>query len=440
MLENNNVLDLTLIQGGELLQNKQALIAQGGNSNALLQSTGFSSSIKEGFPSKNTISNGSCIAKNPQLLGADVGCKHLATQELCVVSPSCKWDSLNMTLDTLEKKFNYALAEYEKNYAILIKELKHNSKNNDLLHKYGGKNIAFGNNYYYVNKYGVYREYDPASISENNGKASLRCQEAGKFGKSIPASDFDKLIPAPSANIGEIPKKISSPDYPCGFAGQNIVTADGKMAFVDIDGIKHIYKKGPQNNHMLHSSCKKLPATTISDNEFNAIPKSRHDYGLQSVCNPLDVSTNVLSKLYSLNATLSSLAKELVADTSKLYVTDNDLKAKQAALIATMLKNIRSLESDKKQIASTLHSSQNVPQSHGDNSATLKGIRETSEFKLSSIYLTYLFWLTMAVGLSLFTYYNYASDTPSSFILIIVLILILIMLYKLWTYLHYKFF
>ena len=56
--------------------------------------------------------------------------------------------------------FNQTLILYSKNYKLLIEELMNNSQYGDILEKFGGRNVTYqGNNYYVNNFYNYPKEY-----------------------------------------------------------------------------------------------------------------------------------------------------------------------------------------------------------------------------------------------------------------------------------------
>ena len=337
-------------------------------------------------------------------------------------SSDSKKNTTTSKVSVLEDQFNKTLAKYTKNYQILMDELITNNKN-PALQKYAGKNVKNGNNYYYVNNFGFTHAYNADAWSKRHNTCSLAAID-------ISQNELDQLIPAQNMGVGQ----------PCNIAGYNVENeTSSEHAWVDIKGVKSVYPKDLWKDRS--TSCQTVPMQ-VSSAAYAAIPtdnSSSNELTKKSLCNRLNVDPKILQNLASLNDKLLTLAKELLVDTKNLAVTDVNLKKQLETLNSKMSNHINSLENDKQQFSSTMHNLQNVSLTQDELNTNLTGARESSQFKLSSYYLRYLFWLAITIILFLFTLYHFEADTTSNFAFVVVLIVALLLLYKLWTYIHYKF-
>ena len=337
-------------------------------------------------------------------------------------SSGSKKNTTTSKVSVLEDQFNTTLAKYTKNYQILMDELITNNKNS-ALQKYAGKNVKNGKEYYYVNNFGFTHKYDRDAWDKRHNTCSLAAID-------ISQNELDQLIGGPNMGVGQ----------PCNIAGYNVENeTSNEYAWVDIKGVKHVYSKDLWKDRS--TSCQTVPML-VSSAAYATIPTDNsksNELTKKSLCNRLNVDPKILQNLADLNDKLLTLAKELLVDTKNLAVTDVTLKKQLETLNSKMSNHISSLENDKQQFSSTMHNLQNVSLTQDELNTNLTGARESSQFKLSSYYLRYLFWLAITIILLLFTIYHFEADTTSTFAFVVVLIVALLLLYKLWTYIHYKF-
>lgn len=326
------------------------------------------------------------------------------------------------SVSVLEDEFNKTLTEYTKNYQLLMDELITNNKNPVLL-KYANKNVKLGNKYYYVNNFGFWHAYSDSTWKSK----STSCSSPPV---TITQEEFNKLLKGPDMGLGQ----------ECDVAGYNIENqTTSERSWVDIKGVKHIYPKDIWNNRS--ESCK-TASKSVKSAAYISIPSDQSNSKLtkNSICSKLNIDPRIMHNLAYLNDKLLTLAKELLRDINSLATTDSKQKIQLEKLNDNMMKHINSLESDKQQFSNSVQSLQNTGMPQDVYNSNLAGIKQSSEYKLSSHYLQYIFWLIVAVGLILFTFYNFSSDTTSSVTQIILLIVALVLLYKLFTYIRYKIF
>ena len=331
---------------------------------------------------------------------------------------------------SLEDEFNKTLAQYTKNYQMLMDELITNNKQPTLL-KYAGKNIKYGNKYYYVNSYGYAHQYDMAAWMGRSNSCSANPLD-------ITLDEFNTLLKGPNMGNGQ----------DCNIAGYNIQNkSNGEHSWVDIKGVRHIYPNDIWENRS--ASCQSMPRLLDNDAYTNVpILTSMEQLGDQedsmltekSLCNTLNVDPKILRNLAKLNDKLLTLGKELLMDTNTLTAKDAAVKAQLDKFNVNMMKQLNKLQQDKKQFNNSEFNINNVKLGRDAYNTNISGVKESSEFKLSSNYLQYISWLLITILLILFIFYTYSSTRQSIITLIILVVVALFLLYKFGNYIYYKLF
>ena len=101
---------------------------------------------------------------------------------------------------------------------------------------------------------------------------------------------------------------------------------------------------------------------------------------------------------------------------------------------------INNLKEDRQEFVNTTHNFNNVRMTGDEFTTNIAGIKQSTEFKLSSNYLQYLMWISIAIFLVIFTFFSYTSDRQSNISLAITGILLLLVLYTILMYLYGKVF
>tara|TARA_Y100000389_G_C17463094_1_gene523280 strand:+ start:1417 stop:2589 length:1173 start_codon:yes stop_codon:yes gene_type:complete len=329
-----------------------------------------------------------------------------------VVEPLTSTSNEENSILALENEFNNTLVQYTTAYNVLMNELITNADNKSVK-KYAGKNVRLGQNIYYVNNYGVTHGYSNAAWA---GKPS----SCSKIYVDISENEFNDLLHGPNIGIGQA----------CDIAGYNIENKDtSERSWVDIKGVKHPYSNDVWENRS--PSCQSA-VKSLKTSAYLNIPTDSSSPPITAdfYCNKLNVEPNKLKELASLNDRLLDLAKELLKDTQNLATTDSNLKVKLRDLGKKVSTQMSNLEQDKKEFANTLHNT-NGKQLTGDAyNSNVNGIKQSSEYKLSSNYLQYVGWLILTIILILYTSYSFSSTSTSMVSNIIVLLIAAFILYK----------
>ena len=331
--------------------------------------------------------------------------------------------SPDASITALENEFNTTLVEYTTSYRLLMGELVSNN-NSPALKNYAGKNVKLNEDIYYVNNYGVAHLYDEASWK---GKSSSCSNDY----VDITANELDLLMKGNNMNLGQS----------CDVAGYNIENkTTSERSWVDIKGVKHIYPDDVWTNRS--ESCQGVPRS-VKNSAYLAIPSDSSSPPITKdfYCNKLNVDPELLQNLAKSNERLLSLGRELLKDTETLSVTDIALNTRLNKLSKTISANISNLEKDKQVFDNTLKTVGGGGILSGEAyNSNVRGIKQSSQYKLSSNYVQYLFWLITALVLILYTFYSFNSTSSSAISTIIILLVAVVLLYKLATYFHYKLF
>lgn len=328
----------------------------------------------------------------------------------------------HMSVKALEDEFNNTLVQYTTTYKTLMNELLSNI-NKPELKKYAGKNVMYNNNIYYVNNYGVKHGYTNEAWTAKPSSCSSTYID-------ISENDFNDLIPGANMGIGQ----------ECGIAGLNVEDETTKeRAWIDIKDIKHKYSDDVWNNRS--QSCQGAPKS-LSSSAYLNIPEDSSNPSITSdfYCNKLNADPTLLKNLASLNERLLSLAKQLLKDTEKLSTSDAKLKSQLKSLGKKANKLMYNLEEDRKKFKDTLYYSNNESLSDDAYNSNVSGIKQSSDYKLSSNYLQYIIWLIIAIVLILYASYAFSAESVSLTSTIIVLLVAFVLLYYLATYIKDKLF
>lgn len=326
------------------------------------------------------------------------------------------------SIQALEDEFNNTLVQYTTTYKTLMNELMSNM-NKPELKKYAGKNVMYKNNIYYINNYGVKHGY-------SNDAWKAKPTSCSSDYVDISENEFNDFIPGPNMGVGQA----------CDIAGFNIEDeSNSERAWIDIKGVKHKYTNDIWENRS--PSCQGLPKS-LKTNAYLNIPEDSSNPPITSdfYCNRLNADPTLLKDLASLNDRLLTLAKQLLVDTEKLSTTDTTLKAQLKTLGKKATKLMNNLEHDRKEFNDTLYHANDQSLTGDAYNSNVMGIKQSSDYKLSSNYLQYVFWLILAVFLILYASYAFSSQSVSLISTIIVLIIAVGLLYTLGTYIKGKLF
>ena len=195
-------------------------------------------------------------------------------------------------MQKLENTFNNYLSQYKSVYKAYLDEI---------VAKQGSGSSAYRNSIrkgpdglrYYISGMGIARQFDAGSW-QNRDRTSCP-DEMG----TISQQDLQKLTRGANMGQGET----------CRTGGYNAKSANGQTAWIDSEGLKHIYNDYAER----HNTC---PSRTsaLSNAKFNAIPTGK-TWGAMDQCVLLDLDTEKGKQAMALNDKLIEVAgqmKELI--------------------------------------------------------------------------------------------------------------------------------
>ena len=209
----------------------------------------------------------------------------------------------NMKLTNLESKFNTDMEKYVQLYKKYLIELTERQSNTTT---YRNITIKYDNNYYYVNKSSVARQFTAESwIAKDNS-----CPDSSKV---LNDEEFQKLTRGNPINSGEL----------CGITKINVQDRDnGTAAWVDSQGQKHIYTSFHDRNPSCPSDYKQISGT-----QFNAIPKS-NNYGPNDKCSLVSLDSSTYNKLIIINTSLLDTVQKMKQEVNNLLAEDKTVDKK----------------------------------------------------------------------------------------------------------------
>jgi len=240
----------------------------------------------------------------------------------------------NSKLIELESNFNTNMEQYVNLYKKYLIELTERQSNTST---YRNITIKYDNNYYYVNKSSVARQFTAESwITKDDS-----CPDSSKI---LNDEEFQKLTRGNPINTGEM----------CGITQINVQDRDnGSSAWVDSQGQKHIYTSWHDRNATCPSDNK-----IISGPQFNAIPKS-NNYGPNDKCSLVSLDSSTYDKLVILNTKLLTIVQNMKQEVNNLLSEDKtvDVKVKNQKIklvksyqdLTNMNKKLRKMNDDVKQ-------------------------------------------------------------------------------------------
>ena len=335
----------------------------------------------------------------------------------------------NLTADQqafieLQTKFDKALDDYSTAYNAVVSELTYNYSKPEL-EKYAGKNVLLkipgkDENIYYVNNYGVTHGYSNQAWEGKHPSCPTDYED-------ITETEFNNLIKGPNMGVGQ----------PCNIAGHNVKNTENNMrAWVDIKGVRHGYA----GNWATRPSSCQSEGKPISKDAFNSIPESNVTVSPNFYCNNLNVSPNHLKELAKVNGNLISLAQNIISKTSNLTTSDVSLKAQLNSLGIKATNLINSLEQDKLDLNNMQYTLSDQPVTQEIYSTNVKGVKQSSQYKLSSNYLQFIFWLILLIFLIIYSSYAFSSSEVSTTSAIIIVIVAVFLLYRFGKYIKDKLF
>jgi len=212
-------------------------------------------------------------------------------------------------ISDLDSKFQKLITEYTNTLKLVNEEAVNKQKNyGDAKNMYGKVVTNTDATNVYINNYGYTHKYSTEAWEAND--------------KSCPTNPINDTDDA----LSKLPSSLDmNKGQACGAAGKMIKnTTTKEMAWVDIQGIKHVYSDNIWDKRS--DSCIQRDIITLDDTQYNSIPIGGA-MTATNYCMNIDVDPTLYSKLSKINKQLASLAQELVNEIDNLQTTDANLNA-----------------------------------------------------------------------------------------------------------------
>lgn len=322
-------------------------------------------------------------------------------------------------------EFNRLLGEYTLQYKLMTNELiQNNSK--ESLQKYANSNIKFNNDYYFVNEYGFTHKYN-ATDNPSQGTISSSCN-IGSTPTTITSLEFNQLLTT---------GKPMGLNQACGVAGYNIEnSATGEKAFVDIEGVKHIYTGEVWADR--HESCN-LEIKQLTEDEYTNIPKEA-DMTSNTFCSTLNVNPVVLEDLFNLHKQLVELGDSVVSELNLVASNSsgtNNTNESIRTSIRNKLAELTRSQQDIVRIGDEYKSTGSIGLVT-DSSNTIKSRTRDSQIVVNMNYLKYMVGFILVLFLIAITFYVFYYDISSPFLFLLLIILIVIVLFNFINFMYKK--
>lgn len=271
----------------------------------------------------------------------------------------------------LQSNFDKLVSQYMTLKKQVFEDIMTDKGQRDKYHNYYGKSVYYDGAYWYINNYGTAHKYTPGGKSWDDKSKSCPQNISG----SIDLSDFQK---------GNDMVALQA----CGVSGNNIMNeSSGEVAWVDVNGNKHVYSVDAYNNRPL--VCKKEPKLLSSD-EYNAIPEgppmTKNDY-----CFTANINKDDYEKLLNLNTQILETAKKMLRQTSLLENRDEKQQHKVENKRKQLIQKIKQLEEEEDSINTKIDKFNSIARESDDY--TLKHNMYSTTilmYSLSSILLGYM--------------------------------------------------
>lgn len=224
-------------------------------------------------------------------------------------------------MQKLENSFNNYLSQYKSVYKAYLDEI---------VAKQGAGSSTFRNsirlgpdgNRYYITGMGIARQFDAGSWQARDRTS---CPDSSG---RITEQQLQSL--SRGANMGQ--------GETCRTGGYNAKSANGEVAWVDSEGLKHIYNDYASR----HNTCPKR-YSQMSTQKFNAIPSGK-TWGEDDQCVLLDLDTEKGRQAQALNDKLIEVAgqmKTLIENSEHKEVLVRDEKGKEKKDLLKVLKKVK---------------------------------------------------------------------------------------------------
>tara|TARA_Y100001970_G_C14238193_1_gene863226 strand:+ start:1505 stop:2662 length:1158 start_codon:yes stop_codon:yes gene_type:complete len=316
----------------------------------------------------------------------------------------------NNELYNLEICFQRTLQKYNNAYNLISQDILFENEIKSVNKNILNNVIENDGNYYYVNNFGYTHKY--TNDLDNN---DISCPETPiEYSGSM-----DDLLSGPDMNEGQ----------PCNIAGRVIQNkGTGEYAWVDIEGIKHIFPDEIWNDK--DESCEPPSSgpnslLLIDEDKYNLIP-SGSNMESTTTCSYFKLNPTTLQLVGELNNKLLELSAKIISEIDNLNVKDENQRQQLQVKRDEMYKQYNTSLKNKNKFYNTEKNRFN----------SFNASEQETSYLVNSSFYQYWLWLLVAIIVVYFAVQNFVSSNDqqvNTSTLLVVLILVLftmILMYK----------
>ena len=273
------------------------------------------------------------------------------------------------TIKDLDNQFQKIMSQYTTVLNSMNEQVATNESKYEVSKNMYGKVVTNqDSNNVYVNNYGYTHVYSTDSWNNNDASCPSTVSEV--------SGDLDDLPEGPPMGTGQ----------PCKAAGKNVQnTETGEYAWVDIQGIKHVYSADIWDNRS--TACMDRESIKLSDFQYNAIPSGSSMTSADN-CQNINVDPTSYNNLMKLNSQLSQLALQMVDEIDNLYVTDSNLNAE-----------LQKQRADLNSYLDTISADRTALQTLDNNYVTIKAQDNDAKLKYTANNYEVIAWTLVALAI-----------------------------------------
>ena len=349
----------------------------------------------------STLINNNATPAMNSIVEAQTNYNDISLNEICDVTSD---------LYNLEICFQRTLQKYNTIYNIVSQEILFENEIKSVNKNILNNIIENDGNYYYVNNFGYTHKYT-TDLTKNDES----CPNT-----PIEYSDsLDNLLKGPDMNEGQ----------PCDIAGRVVQNkSSGEYAWVDIEGIKHIFTQDAWDNQ--DDSCNPPPSgpnslLLLDEDKYNAIPAGSNMEST-GTCNYFKLNPNNLQLLGELNNKLLELSSKIITEIDSLNVENEEQQAK--------LQEKRQEISN--QYEKSLKNKNKLYKQEVNRFNSFDASQTESSYLVNSSFYQYWLWLFIAIIVVYFAVQNFVTtnnhevNTSTLLIVLILVLFAMILMYK----------
>ena len=273
------------------------------------------------------------------------------------------------TIKNLDSQFQKLMSQYTTTLNTMNEEVATNQD------KYSTEKNMFGkvvtnqdSSNVYVNNYGYTHVYSTDAWDNNDSSCPTTVSDE--------TGDLTSLPAGPAMGVGQ----------PCKAAGKNVQNTDtGEYAWVDIQGIKHVYSAEIWDNRS--PACMMRDSIQLSDFQYKAIPSGSSMTSADN-CQNINVDPTLYNQLATLNTQLSQLAIQMVDEIDKLVITDAELNA-----------DLQKQRADLNSYLDTISADRTALQKLNNNYSTINAQNQDAKLKYTANNYEVIAWTLVALAI-----------------------------------------